>query len=306
MKRLISVVILCSVLIACKHSQTVDVVSTIKPVHMLVSAIAGKHLNVVQLIPDGASPHHYALKPSNIRQLQYARLILQIDPDLEQFLNKSLQKLPKTTPLLALAQLEGIQLHDLNQRKQPDASHDSAHSSAHSHHTSAKDLHIWLDPNNAIVMSRAIADQLKKIDPAHQQDYAANLQQLITRIQAVDQRLYAQLKPIQQTPILVFHNAWHYFERHYGIQQVNSIGMSAIKQLSLAKVQSIQTLLHEKKIRCVLDEYHAPSAILQSLAQKNQLKLQRLDIMGTQITPSMNSYIELLEHTAEGFLACQS
>jgi len=289
MKRLMTLLV-CSLLISCNKPQKVDVVSTIKPIHMLASAIAGEHLHLVQLIPDGASPHHYALKPSNLRQLQQARLILQIDPKLELFLTNSLNALPASTAHIALAQLEGIQLHDLNQNE----------------HAEHKDLHIWLDPNNAIIISRAIADQLKKIDPQHSQDYASNLQQLITKIQAVDQGLQTQLKPVQQTPILVFHNAWRYFAKHYGIQQINSINISAIKQISLSKAQSIQELLQEKQIRCVLDEYHEPSALLQRLAEKNQLKLQTLDVMGSQISPSANSYIELLEQTAKGFLACHS
>jgi len=299
MKRLITL-LLCSVLIACNNPQTVDVVSTIKPIHMLASAIAGKHLHLVQLIPDTASAHHYALKPSNMRQLQTARLILQIDPNLEQFLNKSLQKLPETTQHLVLAQLEGIRLHDLNDNH---AEHSHQHTQNQTH--SLKDLHIWLDPDNAIIMSRAIANQLKKIDPEHSQDYAANVQQLITKIQAVDQSLQIQLAPIKQTPMLVFHNAWRYFEKHYGIEAINAISMSSIKQLSLSKAQSIQALLAEKNIRCLLGEYPEPAAMLQRLAQKNNLKLLRLDVMGTQISLSANSYIELLEQTAEGFLACQ-
>jgi zinc transport system substrate-binding protein len=290
---------------SCNKPEKIDVVSTIKPIHMLASAIAGKHLHLVQLIPDNASPHHYALKPSNMRQLQYARLILQIDPQLEQFLNKSLYALPASTTHIVLTQLEGIQLHNLNQAESSTHNHNS-HPNTDAKVDALKDLHIWLDPNNAIVISRAIANQLKKIDPQHSQDYAHNLQRLITKIQAVDQRLQTQLKPIQQTPILVFHNAWRYFEKHYGIQQLNSINMSAIKQISLSKAQSIQALLLEKQIHCVLDEYHSPSAILQGLAQKHHLKLHTLDVMGSQISPSANSYIELLEQTAEGFLACHS
>lgn len=304
MKRWITL-LFCSVLMSsCNTPQSVDVVSTIKPIHMLASAIAGQHLQLVQLIPDGTSVHHYALKPSDMRQLQSARLVLQIDPELEQFLSKSLQKLPTSTRHLALAQLDGIQLHALNEQhtEHTESSHD-AH--IHTHSPSLNDLHIWLDPNNAIVMSRAIAAQLKKIDPKHSQDYAANLQQLINQIQAVDQTLQTQLAPIKHMPILVFHNAWQYFAAHYGIQGIHTVNSSAIKQLSLSKAQAMQTLVTEKKIKCLLDEDAEPAAILQRLAQKNSIKLRTLDVMGTHIALSATSYIELLKHTAEGFLACQ-
>jgi zinc transport system substrate-binding protein len=282
---------------ACNSKPSADIVTTIKPLYMLTRALAGEHLTVAQLIPDGASPHHYALKPSNIRQLQQAKLILRIDESLEQFLNKALQQLPADIPQLALSQVGGIQLREINAH----AVHvDHLAEQAHHH-----DLHIWLDPDNAIAMSRAITDQLKKVDPQHHAAYASNLQQLITKIRAVDQRLKDTLSPIQNTPILVFHNAWGYFEAHYGITQVNTMTMQATQQLSLAKMQSIRATIQQKNIACLINEQYAPMAMVDTLSQQEQLKVISLDVLGTHIPISNNSYIELLEHTAQGFLACQ-
>ncbi len=77
------------------------IVSTIKPIHALVYAIAGGNgspLEIRQLLPDGASPHHYALKPSDMRTLESAKVVFRIGSGLETFLDKPLASLSSQPP----------------------------------------------------------------------------------------------------------------------------------------------------------------------------------------------------------------
>lgn len=300
MKDLIRLTILSLVglLSACKSNPPVDIVTTIKPIQMLTTAIAGSHLSSVQLIPDGTSAHHYALKPSNIRQLQSAKLVLRIGAGLEQVLNKPLQQLPTHIKQVSLAQVAGIKLHSL--RSENDK---HAHNANDMHQNI--DLHIWLDPNNAIAMSRAIAEQLKKIDPSHSQVYATNLQQLITKIRQTDQQLMQKLQPIKQTAMLTFHNAWASFQQHYAIQKLDTISSSSIKQLSLSKLKTVAQQIKTQNVVCLVNDQNEPSKILQHLSQQQKIKIIYLDALGADIPLSDNSYIELLEQTATRFLACQ-
>ena len=80
------------------------VVSTIKPVQALVYAVAGGDQGTIalhQLLPDGASPHHYALKPSDRRLLEQASAVFYVGVGLANFLSKSLSNLAPDTQRVA-------------------------------------------------------------------------------------------------------------------------------------------------------------------------------------------------------------
>lgn len=295
MKAIITLV-LCTMLISCNDHKSVAIVTTIKPIQMLVTAIAGEQLKSVQLIPDGVSPHHYALKPSDTKQLHSASLIFRIDDDFEIFLNKSLQQINQNTSVVSLANVEGVQLISLNKDHED---HEEHHVYSHS-----KDLHIWLDPNNAIAMSRIIAKKLAEIDPKHKQDYNDRMNQLITKIQVADEKLKIKLKPMSNKAFMVFHNGWGYFEKHYGLKNITVINQSPTDQLGVAKVKVIRNMIKRKKIECLFSEPQSKAAILQTLIKGSHAKASKLDILGSQIKINSDSYIELLDSIADGLLNC--
>ena len=292
MKAIITLV-LCTMLISCKQQENIDVVVTIKPIQMLVTAIAGEHLQSVQLIPDGVSPHHYALKPSDIKKLHSARLIFRIDENMESFLNKALQQ-EKKVQVISLAEAKGINLLTLNPKK----------AQQHGEHSHNNDLHIWLDPNNAIAMAQIIKEKLSQIDPAHQPDFENNMSLLIKKIKDTDEELAEKLKPIRNKHFMVFHNAWGYFENHYGLTNVTVVNQSPTKQLGAARIKAIRTMIKTKNIECLFSEpqFHPP--ILQTLIQNNNIKLAKLDVLGSHLEINADSYINLLNYTAKVFLQC--
>lgn len=84
------------------------VVTSIKPIHSLVSAIM-QGVGEPELIVDGAaSPHTYNLKPSNARALQEAKVIFWVGPGLEAFLEKPLQALGRNASIAELDNAPGL------------------------------------------------------------------------------------------------------------------------------------------------------------------------------------------------------
>lgn len=294
MKAIITLV-LCTMLISCNQQKKADIVVTIKPIQMLVAAIAGGHLESVQLIPDGVSPHHYALKPSDIKKLHNARLVFRIDEGLESFLNKTLQKTSETTHVISLADAKGVKLLTLD----PKLIHQQ-----HKHHSHQHDLHIWLDPNNAIAMAKQIEEKLSQLDPSHKQNYKNNAQQLIRKIQDTDQILKKRLKPVANKHVMVFHNAWGYFEKHYGLTSVTVINQSPTKQLGAITIRAIKQTIQTKNIACLFSEPQVQRPILQTLVQDSDVKLTELDVLGSHLKITPDSYINLLNYTANKFITC--
>ena len=86
----------------------VNVVASIKPVHSLVAAVM-QGVGTPDLIVEGAgSPHTYALKPSQARQLQEADLVFWMSHDLEAFLEKPIEGIATRATSVLLMESHGL------------------------------------------------------------------------------------------------------------------------------------------------------------------------------------------------------
>lgn len=71
------------------------VVASLKPVGFIASAIADGVTETEVLLPDGASEHDYSLRPSDVKRLQNADLVVWVGPEMEAFMQKPVSKLPE-------------------------------------------------------------------------------------------------------------------------------------------------------------------------------------------------------------------
>lgn len=92
----------------------------------------------------------------------------------------------------------------------------------HVHSTGKPDLdpHVWTSPLNAIAISRSILLALLKVAPLHEEQFRLNQQQLEQHLEKLHHSLEEQLRPFSGATFLVFHPAWGYFAKTYGLQQV--------------------------------------------------------------------------------------
>ncbi len=274
------------------------IVSTIKPIHALVYAIAGGEnspLEIRQLLPDGASPHHYALKPSDMRTLETARVVFRIGSGLETFLDKPLATAIPTRAVITLADTPGIQA--LGSRHQ----HGDDHAG---HAANSADLHLWLNPVNAIAMSREIARALSVADSAHQADYLANAQQLIAQIEATDARIRQQLAPLSQQPYLSFHDAWQHFDTHYGLNFAGAVTLDISRLPGARHVRDIRKIIEEKRAVCLFQEPQFSPAMVKTLVEGSNIRLGELDPLGMELTLDKDTYPTLLQTAADSFQQC--
>jgi zinc transport system substrate-binding protein len=82
------------------------------------------------------------------------------------------------------------------------------------------DPHIWLSPSLVKVQAQTIYNTLVQLDPAHQAEYQANLEQFLADINTLDQDIRQTLEPLKTRQFIVFHPAWGYFARDYGLTMV--------------------------------------------------------------------------------------
>lgn len=300
MVRLLAVLILvfCSLPLRAE----VQLLVSIRPLQLIAAAVQDGVGTPAVLLPGSASPHHYALRPSDVRRVRQAQLLYWVGPDLETFLARVLQG--REGPSLALQSLDGMQLRHFGEgHEEHDAANDQHD---HDHRPGAVDAHLWLLPHNARVIAARMAQDLAAIDPANAARYEANLNAFGARLDALDARLQARLAPVRNRPYFVFHEAYDYFEAAYGLKHAGVFSVQGDVQPGARHVAQMRERLRKAGPSCVFSEPPMRPRLAETLSAGLPVRLAELDAMGTGLPLDATAYERLLENLAEDLAGCLS
>ncbi len=270
------------------------VVASIQPIHSLVAAIMAGTETPALLLDGAASPHGYALKPSQVGLLDQAELIVWVAPELESFLNKPLRTLAEDTSVVTLMDIPELTIHPSN-----DHGHGHDHDSKH-----GNDPHIWLDPKNAARIIDVVYDKLVTLNPEHQALYQANTTKVQQRLEQLDAEIRTILTPVQSHSYMVFHNAFQYFTRHYGLQDAGVISDNPEVQPSVTEIQHAREYMREHHVRCLFIEPQFPANRVETVREGYDAKIGTLDPLGTSLAAGPELYFILMKNLAQTMRNC--
>lgn len=281
-----------------------DVVTSLQPVHSLVAGVMQGVGQPRLLVTGGASPHDYSLRPSDARAIAEADIVFWIGPDLERFLVRPLKNAQRKVRNIALLEAPDVTVLPLRTGGAWEA-HLDEHGAGHGHKAD-HDAHIWLDPVNAIAMVRRMVAVLGEVDSDHKADYERNGAALMERLNQFDQQLALKLAPLKGQPYVVFHDAYQYFERRYGLNAVGSVVLDPEQRPGAKRVAEIQARIRERGVRCVFSEPQFQSTLVQTVIAGSQAQPGILDPLGAGIPPGPAAYFQLLEGLADALRDCLS
>ncbi|MBC3373156.1 zinc ABC transporter substrate-binding protein ZnuA [Pseudomonas sp. SWRI92] len=281
----------------------VKVLTSIKPLQLIAAAVQDGVAVPQVLLPPGASPHHYALRPSDVRKVQSVDLLYWIGPDMEGFLPRVLNG--RTLPSVAVQDLPGLKLRHF---ADDSASHeDDDHGSDehdHDHRPGTVDAHLWLSPLNARVIAAKMAADLSAADPANAARYQSNLKGFNQRLDAMDARLKARLAGVAGKPYFVFHEAFDYFEDNYGLKHAGVFAVAAEVQPGAQHVAAMRTRLQAVGKTCVFSEPPLRPRLAETLVAGLPVKLAELDALGGYTPATAQGYEQLLEKLGNDLAGC--
>ncbi|MFB4359693.1 zinc ABC transporter substrate-binding protein ZnuA [Pantoea sp. BS_8] len=284
-----------------------NVVASIKPVGFIASAIADGVTPVEVLLPDGASEHDYALRPSDVKRLQNADLVVWVGPEMEAFMTKSAAALPEKKNL-EIVQIPGVKTMLLRGDEDDDhddheaAEHD--HDAEHHHHHGEFNMHLWMSPEIAQKTAVAIHEKLLELMPQDKAKLDANLQHFEAELADTDKRIISQLAPVKDKGYFVFHDAYTYFEKHYGLSPTGHFTVNPEIQPGAQRLHQIRTQLVEKKAVCVFAEPQFRPAVIDAVARGTQVRKGTLDPLGTDISLGKDSYVKFLSQLSSQYETC--
>ncbi|MFD1694402.1 zinc ABC transporter substrate-binding protein [Roseibium aestuarii] len=310
---------------------TPKVVATLKPIHSLTAAVMEGVGSPDLLIQGAASPHDFALKPSQAGLLQDADLVIWVGEALETSLAKPIEALTGEARVLELMEAPGLTLLEFRESDDwghddhahgdeahehehedhgKDAHADGAHEDeaasegAHEHHHEGLDPHVWLSPDNARAMTAAIAARLAELDPENAATYQANASALETQLAALKDEIAAQVAPARETGMIAFHDAYHYFEESFDLHFQAAVAPRPEVQSGAESLSHLKDLIASEGTRCLFTEPQFTPKRVQLLQDGTGLKVGTLDPLGADLADGPGLYPQLLRNMASAIADC--
>jgi zinc transport system substrate-binding protein len=201
------VVILALSTVSCKSGETTDTrliaAVTVVPQADFVKAVGGDKVNVIVMVPPGASPHTYEVTPDQMTQLSKAKMYAKVGSPVEFELSWMDKLIGVNKSMLVIDCSKGIQLVESQDPDEP-----------------GLDPHIWLSIKNAKVMVQNICDGLIQVDNANKSYYEKNCSDYLEKLNKLDQEIISALSDVKNRKFMVFHPAFGYFALDYDLTQI--------------------------------------------------------------------------------------
>ena len=305
----------------------INVVASVKPVHSLVAAVMEGIGAPVLIVKGAASPHTYALKPSQAEQIEKADLVFWMGHSLETFLEKPLESLASKAMVVELMDSHGLKKlemregggfdehdhddHDEDGHKEhedhSEEEHDNHAEESHDDHGHGKfDVHVWLDPENAKVMANEIMEALKKVDPGNAKKYETNTKKIVEKLNQLVAEISAELSSVKGKGFIVFHDAYQYFEERFGLKAVGSITVSPEVVPGVKRIKELKTKIKELNALCVFSEPQFKPKLVSTVVEGTKAKTGVLDPLGASIQNGPKLYFILIRDMANSLNKCLS
>ncbi|MGP1958446.1 MAG: zinc ABC transporter substrate-binding protein ZnuA [Arsenophonus sp. NC-CH8-MAG3] len=284
-----------------------DVVTSIRPLGFIAAAITNGITDVHILLPHGASPHDYALKPSDLEKIKTSDFFILVGLSLETFLEKPLAQLPtnKRITLTEDLTIKGhlLKLSNNNTLINKKKSYDHPYGEYNSH--SEYNMHIWLSPDIAHIIANIIYNRLIVLYPKYKKQLDVNLRKFDEKLTQTDKNLAKMLLLLDRDKgYFVFHDAYAYFEKRYHLTSLGYFTINPIIQPGAKRLYQIRTMLTQKKAVCVFAESQFKPAVIKAVIKGTNVRMETLDPLGSGIRLSKDSYVEFLTALSNQFKSC--
>lgn len=262
------------------------VLASIKPVELMVKAIAGDQFQVDTLLAAGRNPHSQTMTLLERQKVSEADLVVWLGVEFERFLAKPMAS--GDVPSLALGQI-------------PDLSwpHSSSNHAAQELRKGL-DLHLWLSPANVDLAYMAIAQQLKLLNPLATAAIEKNLFDAREQLRLTTAQIASSLAALKDYAFGVNHDGFSHFVAAFSLNQVAAVSQLPEQQLSVRSMLSLRKQM--QGARCLVVDTQTTS----NMKLANTLGVAPVVIDALGRAEHIASIESLLFSVANGFEQCLS
>jgi zinc transport system substrate-binding protein len=253
------------------------VVASISPLADFARQVGKDKVDVLLLLPPGASPHTYEPVPRTVQEISKARIFIKIGAGLEFWADRLVAATAKGITTVTCS--HGIQLLKGDE---------------HDHALSNVNPHIWLDPVICMKIVDRIATAFAAADPANAFFYRKNAAAYISRLAGLDREIAQTVSTFRTRDYVTFHPAWDYFARRYGLRVAGVIEEAPGKEPTPKHVQRILDAVRKMRTKVIFAEPQFSPKIADAIAQEAGAQVLMLDPIGGG--KGRETYISLMKY----------
>ena len=260
---------------------------SIFPIYDLVRRVAGPDADVSLLLQPGHNEHSFDPTPKDIETASQAKLGVMVGLGLDPWMEKLMKEAAPSARLLKV----GDRVPTLTIKQDPvgAVAHDHESDDDHEHEgKGAPDPHVWLDPQRAQLIVRAVAEELGRVDSPHAIAYRERATELDTSLVALDKETDDRLKALKQHGFVTFHGSFGYFAERYKLDILAVIEPFPGSQPTGEYVSKVLAVIKEKKVPALFSEPQLDPRPAKVLADEAKIPLGVLDPVGGG--PDTDSY----------------
>lgn len=281
------------------------ILTSIKPLELLVRAIATEDMHTSTLVPPGSSPHNYSMTPSKRRALESADIIFWVGPEMETFLNRLLTGNEFGARSVALMQQDAEALGSGDDNYEHDQHGESHDDHNHEHdHGDGEDPHIWVDPHTALTMAETIRGSLVQLSGADKPALDRNLVAFKASITDKEEQIRRQLQPLQGISLFAYHSAFTRFAEHYDLSIEGILTLNPELSPGARHIAEVQDSLRRANHPCLLTEPQFNRQWWRSITKGLDVTFSTWDPLATDIDATADGYAAFQQSVADAVLKC--
>lgn len=253
--------------------QKIRVATTISTLNSFVQGVGGEYVSVKNVVPVGASPETFQPAPQDVATVADADVLVENGAGLETWLDRLLRD-AGSRRLRVVVCTDGLPVKNANP-------------------------HLWMDPVLAKQYVFKIRDALVAADPEHAAAYRRNAADYDRMLDDLVVRVRRQIDtiPPSRRYMIVFHNAWQYYNDRFGITTLGFVERNPGQEPNPAQIAALIDLAKSHGVRAVFSEPEYSPKILYSIAQGagiNVVENLYDDSIGSD--PRVANYIDMIEY----------
>lgn len=261
MKKLLSIFLAISILFSLtscntkisKRPDKMVVYASFYPLYDLTKKIAGDKVVVQNIIPPGVEPHDWEPTTRQVADIERASVVIYLGLGMDSWINKVETSVSGPKFINVSTGINAIKVGN------------------------ALNPHVWLSPKESLILAKNIKNALSENDKKNKKYYESNYENLVKTLKQLDNEYTTKLKNTKTKTFVVYHSAFDYIARDYGLNQVSIVGMSEEAEASPAKIAEVIKLIKDENIKYIFTEPLTSPKPIQSIANETGAKVLPLN-----------------------------
>lgn len=267
----------------CTPAEQAEIAATTLPVYQFTARLCeGTGISVARLVTENLSClHDYSLNVSQVKALEAAKVVVISGAGLEESMGAPLKN--AGTVIDCSAGVPLLQCHGHE--------HEQEHSHGHHHE---EDAHIWLSPENAMIMANNIFLGLCNSYPEHRHSFQHNLSALLSELTELQRYGQQQLSSLSSRELMTFHDGFGYFAQAFDLEIVHAMEEESGSEASAQELKDMIAIVRNHHLPAIFTEQSGSVSAAAIIAGETGAKVYALDM-----AMAGDDYFEAMYHNID-------